>query len=119
MTIVRLARACLALIAVSLCLAAPAAGEPRRTVDLASGWRFKQADGLTGVEARGFDDSTWSTVALPHTWNRIGNEGTVRSPQSNNVQGVGWVSPAFQGARTRRAVFPAIRRTSARWPMCG
>ncbi len=96
MTIMRLARACLVLIAASLCLAAPAMGEPRRTVDLASGWRFKQVDGLAGVEARGFDDSAWSSVALPHTWNRIGNAGIVRSPLSNNVQGVGWYRLHFK-----------------------
>ncbi|MEJ0024848.1 MAG: glycoside hydrolase family 2 TIM barrel-domain containing protein [Rhizomicrobium sp.] len=107
MTIMRLARACLMLIAASLCLSARAAAdEPRATLDLAQGWRFKQAGGLAGVEAGTFDDRTWSTVAVPHTWNRIGNAGTVRSPRSNSVQGVGWYRLRFAApasARGRRA----------------
>jgi beta-galactosidase len=68
----------------------------RIQVPLATGWRFKQASGLTGVEATQFDDSDWSQVTVPHTWNRIGNEGTERSPQSNNVQGTGWYRLKFQ-----------------------
>ncbi len=108
MKIMRLARAGLVLIAASLCLPAQAAaaGEPRTTMDLASGWRFKQADGLVGVEARAFNDSTWPSVAVPHTWNRIGNAGTVRAPQSNSVQGVGWYRLRFTApasARGRRS----------------
>jgi beta-galactosidase len=69
---------------------------PRVQVPLATGWRFKQASGLTGVEAPQFDDSAWSQVTVPHTWNRIGNDGTERSPQSNNIQGTGWYRLKFQ-----------------------
>jgi beta-galactosidase len=69
---------------------------PRVQVALATGWRFQQATGLTGVEAPQFDDSAWSQVTVPHTWNRIGNEGTERSPQSNNIQGTGWYRLKFQ-----------------------
>ncbi|MBS0416247.1 MAG: hypothetical protein JSR66_00935 [Proteobacteria bacterium] len=82
-----------------------AADTGRVQVPLASGWRFKQAAGLTGVEAPQFDDSTWATVTVPHTWNRIGNEGLERSPQSNNIQGPGWyrlrfpAPPAAPGSR--------------------
>jgi beta-galactosidase len=68
----------------------------RVQVPLATGWRFRQASDLTGVEAPHFDDSDWSQVTVPHTWNRIGNEGTERSPQSNNVQGTGWYRLKFQ-----------------------
>jgi beta-galactosidase len=76
--------------------AAGLADTPRIQLPLATGWRFKQASGLTGVEATQFDDSDWSQVTVPHTWNRIGNEGTERSPQSNNVQGTGWYRLKFQ-----------------------
>jgi beta-galactosidase len=69
---------------------------PRVQIPLATGWRFKQASGLSGVEAPQFDDSAWSEVTVPHTWNRIGNEGTERSPQSNNIQGTGWYRLKFQ-----------------------
>jgi len=78
-------------------LVAPAAdGAVRVHVPLDTGWRFKQAAGLTGVEAPQFDDSAWSEVTVPHTWNRIGNEGTERSPESNNIQGIGWYRLKFQ-----------------------
>jgi beta-galactosidase len=79
--------------------AAPAGGpgaEARVSVPLDTGWRFKQAAGLTAVERLQFDDSDWSQVTVPHTWNRIGNEGTERSPQSNNVQGIGWYRLKFK-----------------------
>ena len=71
-------------------------GAPARSeVSLDSGWRFQQSNTLSGVESPAFDDSAWSTVNVPHTWNRIGNEGTTRSPESNNVQGVGWYRLRF------------------------
>ncbi|MEI9887677.1 MAG: glycoside hydrolase family 2 TIM barrel-domain containing protein [Rhizomicrobium sp.] len=87
-------------------LAQPAAGEARTTVDLQHGWRFKQAEGLAGVEAARFNDATWSKISLPHTWNRIGNAGTERSPESNSVQGTGWYRLRFKApasAHGRRA----------------
>jgi beta-galactosidase len=74
------------------------AGEPRISVSLDQGWRFQQSDSVVGAENRGFDDSSWQAVDVPHTWNRIGNEGAQRSPLSNNVQGVGWYRLRF--ART-------------------
>ena len=89
MTPIRFMRRCalLAFVALSVCQSAQAA---RTIVVLAGGWHFKQADGLSGVEAPGFDDATWSKISVPHTWNRIGNAGTERAPESNSVQGVGW-----------------------------
>src|SRR5258708_1162711 len=69
---------------------------PRTSMDLSHGWRFRQAAGLSGVESGAFDDSQWTTVELPHTWNRIGNEGTERSPLTNEVQGVGWYRLRFR-----------------------
>ena len=68
----------------------------RVQMPLANGWHFKQAAGLTGVEAPQFDDSGWDQVTVPHTWNRIGNEGYERSPESNNIQGTGWYRLKFQ-----------------------
>jgi beta-galactosidase len=69
---------------------------PRAVMSLSTGWRFKQASGLSGVEGAQFDDSQWSEVTVPHTWNRLGNEGTERSPQSNSVQGTGWYRLRFK-----------------------
>jgi beta-galactosidase len=75
---------------------------PRVTMPLSTGWRFRQASGLAGVEGAQFDDSDWSQVTVPHTWNRIGNEGTQRSPQSNNAQGTGWYRLRFQAPTAAR-----------------
>jgi beta-galactosidase len=69
---------------------------PRASVGLDQGWRFKQSDSLVGVENPGFDDSSWATVDVPHTWNRLGNTGVERSPASNTVQGVGWYRLRFR-----------------------
>jgi beta-galactosidase len=69
---------------------------PRASMDLSDGWRFRQDADLSGVESDAFDDSQWTRVELPHTWNRIGNEGTERSPLTNDVQGVGWYRLRFR-----------------------
>jgi beta-galactosidase len=74
----------------------PGDGIPRALMDLSHGWRFRQDAGLSGVESSAFDDSQWTAVELPHTWNRIGNEGTERSPLTNDVQGVGWYRLRFK-----------------------
>ena len=94
------------------------AGEPRVSVSLDHGWRFQQSGSVTGAENRGFDDSAWQAIDVPHTWNRIGNAGTERSPLSNNVQGVGWyrlrfATPAGDASKLpRNALNPAAKQTS-------
>jgi beta-galactosidase len=94
---------CIALTAAALeTRAAPATGqvaatgEPRVSMELSRGWHFRQADGLSGVESSAFDDSSWTAIELPHTWNRLGNQGTERSPLSNSVQSVGWYRLRFR-----------------------
>lgn len=75
------------------------AQDGRLTLPLDTGWRFQQASGLLGVEARAFDDSRWTSVDVPHTWNRLGNDGIERSPLSNDVQGVGWYRLHFRASQ--------------------
>jgi beta-galactosidase len=70
--------------------------EARVTVDLSHGWRFRQGDDLSDVPSGSFDDSQWSQIELPHTWNRMGNEGVERSALTNAVQGVGWYRLRFR-----------------------
>jgi beta-galactosidase len=77
--------------------------EPRVSVDLSRGWHFRQADGLSDVQSGVFDDSQWTAIDIPHTWNRIGNEGFERSPLSNNVQGVGWYRLRFKVPSSSKA----------------
>jgi beta-galactosidase len=80
----------------SLYASAGTAQDARLIAPLDAGWRFTQASPAGGVEEPAFDDARWSAVELPHTWNRIGNGGTERSPLSNNVQGVGWYRLHFK-----------------------
>ncbi|HEU4421415.1 MAG TPA: glycoside hydrolase family 2 TIM barrel-domain containing protein [Pilimelia sp.] len=57
----------------------------RQRVDLNASWRFIRSD-VPGAQAPGFDDSAWSAVTVPHTWNaRDGQDGG-----SNYYRGVGW-----------------------------
>ncbi len=101
---------------------APAfAAEPRVTVSLDHGWRFRQSAAVTGAENPAFDDSAWSTIDVPHTWNRLGNTGTSRSPLTNTVQGIGWyrlrftVPPAANGARCYFLQFDAVGAIADVW----
>jgi beta-galactosidase len=48
-------------------------------------WRFHQGD-VTGAQNPTFDDSAWTAVTLPHTWNsRDGEDGG-----GNYYRGIGW-----------------------------
>jgi len=96
------------------------ADEPRVSVSLDQGWRFQRSDSITGAESRAFDDSAWLAVDVPHTWNRIGNTGTERSPLSNSVQGVGWyrlrfATPAVPGARRYFLEFDGVGAVADVW----
>jgi beta-galactosidase len=85
--------------AMLFCFAVPAATarEARLIVPLEAGWRFQQSAALPNhAELPRFDDARWTAVEIPHTWNRIGNEGTERSALSNNIQGVGWYRLHFK-----------------------
>ncbi|MDF3140360.1 MULTISPECIES: glycoside hydrolase family 2 TIM barrel-domain containing protein [unclassified Streptomyces] len=54
-------------------------------IDLNAGWRFVRED-VTGAERPGFDDSGWTSVNTPHTWNAAdGADGG-----NNYYRGVGW-----------------------------
>jgi beta-galactosidase len=85
-------------------LAAPSPGAtdamsatPRVATDLTSGWRFRFGGDDAGVTASGYDDSSWATVSLPHTWNHMGAYALNRSgSERNSAQGVGWYRLNFQ-----------------------
>ena len=85
--------------------ATPTVTAGRQSTDLASGWRFRFGGDATGITAAGYDDRAWQQVSLPHTWNRMGEYSTTRSPETNNAQGIGWYRLEFNapaGAPTRR-----------------
>ncbi len=57
----------------------------REDISLDSGWRFIRQD-VTGAQANGFDDSGWTNLNLPHTWNNLdGQDGG-----NNYYRGIGW-----------------------------
>src|SRR5579864_4603739 len=50
-----------------------------------SNWRFIRQD-VSGAQASNFDDSAWSIISLPHTWNNLdGQDGG-----NNYYRGIGW-----------------------------
>src|SRR5208282_5159236 len=58
----------------------------RTDVVLDSNWRFIQQN-VSGAQTNGFDDSTWTNVNLPHTWDISDGQSY---PASNYYRGIGW-----------------------------
>jgi beta-galactosidase len=55
---------------------------PQNVIPVTDGWKFIRAD-VNGAEAVAFDDSKWSQVTMPHTWNDkdvIGGGNYYRGP---------------------------------------
>ena len=67
----------------------------RTEVKLAEGWRFHFGERGEEAARNDFDDAGWQSVSVPHSWNRIGEYGLDRSPQTNNAQGTGWYRLRF------------------------
>jgi beta-galactosidase len=57
----------------------------RTEVQLSEGWRFLRAD-ATNAHLPGFDDSTWTEVSVPHTWNNLDGQ----NGGNNYYRGTGW-----------------------------
>jgi beta-galactosidase len=66
------------------------------------GWRFIRQD-VADAQNSNFDDSAWSVINLPHTWNNLdGQDGG-----KNYYRGIGWyrVHCAVDGSYTNRHFF--------------
>jgi beta-galactosidase len=99
--------------------------DPRITMALKDGWRFHLGD-VTGAEKLDFPDSEWSTVAIPHSWNRVGHYKTptpdrINKPDNlDKTQGTGWYrlsftpSADFKGKRAWLQ-FDAVSRRADVW----
>jgi beta-galactosidase len=62
----------------------------RQRIDLNTGWRFHLGD-VSGAQATAFNDSSWSSVNVPHIWNAVdGADGG-----NNYVRGIGWYRRHF------------------------
>ncbi|MBD8679511.1 glycoside hydrolase family 2 TIM barrel-domain containing protein [Sphingomonas sp. CFBP 13720] len=79
----------------AMVVTAPAAASERTEVQLAEGWRFHQGAVPGDATATAYDDSGWDRVAVPHTWNRVGNYAVTRRPDANTTRGVGWYRLRF------------------------
>jgi hypothetical protein len=59
--------------------------DPRVVTSLDSGWKFLRADAVN-AQTVAFNDTSWSNVNVPHTWNAIdGQDGG-----NNYYRGIGW-----------------------------
>jgi beta-galactosidase len=88
---------CLVLLGAGLAAAAPSvlretaagvwlpAGPTRKWVNLDAGWAFHFGD-VPEAAQPGFDDTSWSDVAVPHTWN--GEDG--QDGGNDYKRGTGW-----------------------------
>ena len=99
--------------------------EPRTEISLRNGWRFTLAsDSATELQAK--PDSTWMTVSVPHTWNRVGfykdaPESHINTAQNvNTTQSIGWYKlvftpPANAAGRQSFLQFDAASRIATVW----
>jgi beta-galactosidase len=88
---------------------------PRQVLDIADTWRFHFGD-VPGAEDPPFDDGSWSTVTVPHTWNaRDGQDGG-----NDYARGVAWYRtrirlPADLAERKLFLEFGAANLTADVW----
>jgi beta-galactosidase len=72
---------------------------PRATYDFNPGWRFSFGD-AAGAEQAAFDDSSWASVSLPHTWNETDTYRAYIShsggDQGERMLGIGWYRKHFR-----------------------
>ncbi|HKN50966.1 MAG TPA: hypothetical protein VJX66_00630, partial [Amycolatopsis sp.] len=62
-----------------------AAPQIRQVSNLDAGWKFLRSD-AAGAQAPAFNDSSWSAIDVPHTWNALdGQDGG-----NNYYRGIGW-----------------------------
>ncbi len=85
----------LAVAGASTAWSAAAAG-PSQSTRFCSDWRFAKGD-PAGAEAPDFDDSSWSTVRLPHDWAIAGPFDPKVDGYAGKLpwQGVGWYRKSF------------------------
>jgi beta-galactosidase len=74
--------------------------DPRVEMPLRDGWRFKLGP-ESATELQAEPDATWTTVSVPHTWNRVGYYKDAPASHINTAQNVvttqggGWYKLVF------------------------
>ena len=71
----------------------PANGGPRFKYNFNSDWKLLTAGSTTNASSPTFDDSTWTPVVLPHTWNE---DEAFRVSIANLSTGVVWYRKHFK-----------------------
>lgn len=93
-------RTILTAIAVAMAATTAHAQDVRTTVQLTTGWRFHHGD-LAELPVQVASAEGWTSVSVPHSWNRIGyylpdpQRHVNRIETINKYQGVGWYRVDF------------------------
>ena len=90
---------------------------PRVTYNFNPGWKFIRQD-VPGADNPAFDDSAWTNVSLPHTWNDVDTYRALISHGGGDqtfYQGIGWYRKHFKLPAGSRGPedFPRIRGAEA------
>jgi beta-galactosidase len=84
-------------IAVGAKFVAPAT--PRAIYNFNPGWKFSFGD-AAGADQPAFDDATWASVSLPHTWNETDSYRSYINHSGGDVgekmMGIGWYRKHFK-----------------------
>jgi beta-galactosidase len=64
---------------------------------LTQGWQFRFDDAWNVRQAQAAPSSEWQPIALPHSWNRLGEYRLERSAATDDRQGKGWYRFAIDG----------------------
>ena len=92
---------------------------PRQSEELVQGWQFQYRDGWAPDSATA-EPGGWQVVALPHTWNRLGEYRESRTSATDNRQGTGWYRRVIDGraldpGRRHFAEFDAVGNVADVW----
>src|ERR1041385_3480625 len=71
---------------------------PRAALNFNSGWKFSKGD-VAGAEQADFDDSKWTGVSAPHTWNDVDSYAEIISHSGGDRgawSGIGWYRKHFK-----------------------
>ena len=112
-----------AVLALSACATVPsrdAERSQRQIAPLGDDWQFRYQNGWSAEQAAASPAREWDTVALPHSWNRLGEFRETRTEATDNRQGTGWYRRTIDGRgldplRRHFAEFDAIGNIADVW----
>jgi len=95
---------------------------PRTLYNFNPGWKFFKGD-IAGAEQAAFDDSKWTDVSAPHTWNDTDTYDEIISHsggERHQYTGIGWYRKYFKlpvGAKDGKVFleFEGLRQAAQFW----